>query len=50
MWLTQFDKSLADTMVKQVKNKTTLKVRNIIYWLWATDNQFLTFITSLHYL
>lgn len=23
----QFDKSLADTMVKQVKNKTTLKVR-----------------------
>jgi hypothetical protein len=26
-WLRQFDKSLADTMVKQVKTKTTLKVR-----------------------
>lgn len=27
--MAQFDKSLADTMIKQVKNKTTLKVRSL---------------------
>jgi len=27
----QFDKSLADTMVKQVKTKTTLKVRSLFF-------------------
>lgn len=29
MWSVQFDKSLADTMIKQVKTKTTLKVSAI---------------------
>ena len=29
----QFDKSLADTMVKQVKTKTSLKVRAVINYL-----------------